>query len=874
MVQTEHLTPLMQQYVVIRQQYADHLLLFQVGDFYELFFEDAKNASSFLGIALTKRGHINGDPIPLCGVPVHALQHYLIKLVRGGFKVAICQQLEEPVPGKVVERGVTQVLTPGTLTDTQLLDEKAASYLCSFFPMNNSWGLLFSELMTAQIFGTVVPAGEHKRLEAEITRFMPDEILLPHTLQGKEFVSYFKKLGYFTSLEHIDQESIEQKREFDGWIHKQFHEKTEHMLVQKYALKSALHSFYSYIRKNNKNAIDQFRTISWYDADDFLVLDAATQRNLELVRNKHDGTKKGTLFDVLDKAVTPMGSRMIQKWITRPLIKQEQIEKRQQIIELFVKQLSLVQQLEGCLKQLGDLERIVGRIALKRAQLNDYLALKYALHVVPQIMQLLQQYDDQFLQTILSYVIDFASLHQLLEASLYEDGQKQWIIKQGFDQELDQLRELIENSNEKLCALELEEQQRTNIGSLKIRFNNVHGYYIEVTKPNMHLVPDYYVHQQTLVNRARFTTAKLQQLQIQINEAQEKISSVEGAIFERVKREVELQVTPLRKLSHALAHLDALFGLASIARDYDWKKPTFNEHRTILINGGRHPVIELTSTAPFISNDTLLDDAQSLWIITGPNMGGKSTYLRQVALNCILAQIGSFVPADKADLAILDRIFTRIGSGDHLLEGKSTFLVEMEETATICTQATPRSLVILDEVGRGTSTFDGLAIAQSVIEYIYKKIGARCLFATHYHELTKLEGQFPGIISYHAASKKTAHGITFLYKIDKGVADGSFGVQVAKLAQLPQEIIDRAQELLKVLSVHEQQLMQQIGGSVRSALDKESVEQAELQQAFNELYQKHKDQEALIAAIKDIDFDDLSPKKAFDLLWGLKHQSL
>lgn len=869
MTQTAHLTPLMQQYMVIRKQYADHLLLFQVGDFYELFFEDAKKASSFLGIALTKRGNINGDPIPLCGVPVHALQHYLIKLVRGGFKVAICEQLEEPTPGKVVERGVTQVLTPGTLTDTQLLDEKAASYLCSFFPMANSWGLLFSELLTAQLFGTVVPAGEHKRLEAEVTRFMPDEILVPHTAQGKEFASYFKKLGYFTSLEHVDDESIEEKREFDGWVHKQFHDKTKHLLVEKYALKSALHSFYSYIRKNNKTAVDQFHAISWYEADDFLILDAATQRNLELVRNRHDGGKKGTLFASLDKAATPMGSRMIQKWITRPLIKREQIEKRQQIIELFVKELSLVQQLEQCLKQLGDIERIVGRIALRRAQLADYLALSYALDVVPQIMQLLQQYNDQLLQAIISYVIDFASLHQLLEASLYADGQKQWIIKKGFDQELDMLRELVENSNEKLLALEQQEQQKTGIGSLKIRFNNVSGYYIEITKPNMHLVPNYYVHQQTLVNRSRFTTSQLQELQTQINEAQEKIGQVESAIFDRVKREVELQVTPLRKLAHALAHLDALFGLARVARDYDWKKPTFNDHRTIALTAGRHPVIEITSTAPFIANDTLLDDGQSLWIITGPNMGGKSTYLRQVALVCILAQMGSFVPADKADIAILDRIFTRIGSGDHLLEGKSTFLVEMEETATICTQATSRSLVILDEVGRGTSTFDGLAIAQSVIEYIYKVIGARCLFATHYHELTKLEGQFPGIISYHAASRKTAHGITFLYKINKGVADGSFGVQVAKLAQLPQEIIDRAQELLKVLSLHEQQLMQQIGGTSMS-IDNAQYQQVELQQAFDELCRKYNDQEALIASIRELDFNDLSPRKALDLLWKFK----
>ncbi len=874
MTDKTHLTPLMQQYMAIREQYPDLLLLFQVGDFYELFFDDAKKASAYLGIALTKRGHINGDPIPLCGVPVHALQHYLIKLVRGGFKVAICEQLTEPIPGKVVERGVTQVLTPGTLTDTQLLDEKAASYLCSFVPMQNSWGLLFSELLTAQLFGTVLPAGEHKRLEAEITRFMPDEILLPHTQGGKNFANYFKKLGYVTSLEHTEHNDIEQKKELDAWVHKEFQDKTKQLLTQQYALKSALHSFYTYMRKNNKQALGQFHAISWYEPDDFLVLDAATQRNLELIHNRHDGSKKGTLFAVLDKAVTSMGSRMIKKWITRPLIKREHILKRQQVIELFVKELSLIQQLSGYLKELGDIERVVGRIALGRAQLPDYLALKQALSVVPEIGQLLKQYNsDLLLQVIMSYLVDFAALHQLLEASLYHDGEKQWLIKQGFEQQLDQLRELVENSNGKLLKLEHREQQKTKISSLKIRFNNVHGYYIEVTKPNLHLVPDYYARQQTLVNRERFTTAELQQLQIEINEAQQKIGAVEKDIFERIKKEVEIKVTPLRKLAHACAHLDALYGLAQAAQDYDWKKPTFNDHRTISITAGRHPVIESVCTDPFIPNDTLLDDNASLWIITGPNMGGKSTYLRQVALNCILAQIGSFIPADKADLAILDRIFTRIGSGDHLVEGKSTFLVEMEETATICTQATDRSLVILDEVGRGTSTFDGLAIAQSVIEYIYKTIGARCLFATHYHELTQLDGQFPGIVSYHAASKKTTHGITFLYKINKGVADGSFGLQVAKLAELPNEVVTRAQEILKLLSVHEQQLAQQTGG-IESASDemlKLRQEYEDLKKLYDQLEKESKVMPAL--ALDDIDFDNLSPKEAFDILWQLKENT-
>ncbi len=864
----------MVQYFTIRDDYPDMLLLFQVGDFYELFFDDAKKAAAYLGIALTKRGNHNGEPIPLCGVPIHALQHYLIKLVRGGFKIAICDQLEQATPGKVVDRGVTQVLTPGTLTDTQLLDAKSASYLCSFFPMQDGWGLLFGEILTAQMFGTVIPADDNRKLEAEIARFMPDEIILPHTTSGKSFLSYFKKLGYFTSLEH-NQNDSEGKKELDGWIAKQLHKNTQRDLSEKYALKSAMHSFYTYLRKNNNQALGQFHAMQCYEADDFLVLDAATQRNLELIKNNHDGSKRGSLFAVLDKAITPMGSRMIKKWITRPLTKIEHINQRYDVVRLFKQHATLGDQLIGHLKEIGDLERVVGRIALRRTQLNDFLALKNALKVLPEITQLLKTYNNDFLlNVIMSYIIDFAALHQLLAASLNDDRDKDWLIKPQFDQNLDHLRGLVDHSNEKLLEFEQREIAQTGIASLKVRYTSVQGYYIEVTKANLHAVPEHYIRHQTLVGKERYVTVELQQLQAEINEAKQNIGKVEKEIFERIKSEVECKVTPLRKLAHALAHLDALFGFSCAASDYDFVCPSFNDHRTIAIDAGRHPVVQTASHNPFIPNDTLLDDTQSLWIITGPNMGGKSTYLRQVAHICIMAQIGSFVPADKADLSLLDRIFTRIGSGDHLIEGKSTFLVEMEETATICTQATERSLVILDEVGRGTSTFDGLAIAQSVIEYIYKKVQARCMFATHYHELTQLERQFPGIASYHAASKKTLNGITFLYKIKRGVADGSFGVQVAKLAELPKEVIERSQELLQLLKIKEEQLAQHIGGrdtgDVTEAYVRLKQEFDSLKSAYDLAQEKNKQLVSFAKTMQEINFDELSPKKAFDLLWQMR----
>jgi len=859
------LTPLMQQFFDIKAQYPGTLLFFQVGDFYELFFDDAKKAAAFLGIALTKRGTHEGKPIPLCGVPLHARDHYLNKLVRGGFKVAICDQLEEAVPGKVVRRGVTQVLTPGMLTDSQLLDEKTASYLFSFFPADKQWGLLFGELMTAQLFATVLPISSEKILESELVRFFPDEILLPHTVRGKKFQNYFKRLGYFTSLGHIDVESSDQLLDVEQWMTKQFHKEQAMQVCKHDALFSALHNFYFYVKKNQESALEQFNALHFYKPDDFLVLDPATQKNLELIKNCQDGSRKNTLCSVLDQAVTAMGSRMIKKWITRPLVKQQAIEQRQDVVKTFVGDVSFSQKVENILKQIGDLERIVGRIALRRGSLLDYLGLKRALAVFPQVKFLLQQADQNviLLQLIFSRLQDFSQLHQLLNAALNDDPSQDWTIKPGFDEKLDHLRELVGNSNRKILQMEQTEQQATKINSLKVRYNKVHGYYIEVTKPNVHLVPERYIRQQTLVGRERYTTPELKQLQAEIVTAQQTIESVEKQLFESVKQAVAQQVSALRKAAHALAHLDALHGLGAVAYDHGYVCPVFHKSRDILISQGRHPVVEQTLNTNFIPNDTQLTDAQSLWIVTGPNMGGKSTYLRQVALICVMAQVGSFVPAQAANLALLDRVFTRIGSGDNLAEGKSTFLVEMEETALICTRATKNSLVILDEVGRGTSTFDGLAIAQAVVEHLYSVVQARCLFATHYHELTALKDLFEGIESFYAASRKTKRGILFLYTMVRGVADGSFGLEVAKLANLPDQLVGRADSILHGLTSGSKSsaILQNGGGSQSDAA---------LMAEIEALRAQVRQQQMRLDLLESIDYEELSPKKAFDLLWKLK----
>ena len=790
------LTPLMRQYYAIKQQYQHALLLFQVGDFYELFFDDAKKASAFLGIALTKRGKVNGDPIPLCGVPVHALDHYISKLIKGGFKVALCDQLEEPKPGKVVERGVTQVFTPGTLTDSKLLDEKSASYLFSFFPTNDQWGLLFAELLTAQLFATVLPADNQRALESELIRFFPDEIIIPNQPHAKDFENLFKKLGYCTTAISDAEHAVSVQQ----WLQNQFTQDMQTSIAAHQSLRLAMHHFYSYIRQTQQTGVEQFKTIHWYAPDDFLILDQATQTNLELLRNTHDGSRKHTLFEVLDGACTPMGSRMIKKWIMRPLVKQQAIMQRQEVIEQWLKNIVAMQQVEQLLADVGDCERVIGRIALRRATVHDFLHLKRVLELVPALCQALAAVPQSHLMSaILASIADFSSLQQLLDASLNTDSQKNYVIKSGFDLDLDYVRELAEHGAQKVMALEAQEQQSTGINSLKIRYNQVHGYYIEVTNTHKDSIPDRYIRQQTLVGRERYMTHELQQLQHEIVRAQSEMALIEKTVFERVKNEVLIQITSLRKLSHALANCDAILGLARVAYQYGYICPAFNEKREITIEQGRHPVVERVIGHGFIPNDTKLADTESTWIITGPNMGGKSTYLRQVALINIMAQIGSFIPAKGANLPILDRIFTRIGAGDNLSQGKSTFLVEMEETAAICSQATAKSLVILDEVGRGTSTFDGLAIAQAVVEYIHAMIKARCLFATHYHELTLLPQSFKGIGSYYAASRKAESGIQFMYKILPGVADGSFGVEVAKLAELPNQIIARAHQILQQL---------------------------------------------------------------------------
>jgi DNA mismatch repair protein MutS len=840
-------TPLMQQYHVIKADYPDALVFFQVGDFFELFFDDAKNAAAFLGIALTKRGKEKGQDIPLCGVPVHALDHYLTKLVKCGFCVVICEQLEPPRPGTIVKRGVTQVLTPGTLTDTKLLDDKSASYVLSFVSVQNKWALLFGELLTAQLYATTFDAGSSKVLEAELARFFPDEILLSDDESGNTFAKVFKKQGYFTS-------TITPSDDMTQWAQKNLQPTIQESINTNKALEKALSTFHAYLKKNNQAALSEFTQLHLYEPDDFMVLDPATQRNLELVKNNQDGGRNNTLFALLDTATTAMGSRTLKKWLVRPLLNKKMIEHRLDAVQLLKSEHTVLQQTQTALRSIGDAERIIGRIALGRGTLHDYLHLQRTLQAAPHIKATLKN-SVALLHTLSNNVGNFQELYIFLCSALNDDSTKDWIIKSGFNEQLDRYRDLVNNSQQSILALEKQEQTATGINSLKIRYNNVQGYYIEITKPNLHLVPERYVRRQTLVAKERYTYPQLQELQHEIMTARGQCDQLEYELFETVKQNVRPHVGQLRKMAHALGQLDAVLALAQCAYERGYVRPQITDTRDIIITDGKHPVIEQKLGSSFIPNDTQLTDRQSLWVVTGPNMGGKSTYLRQVAQLSIMAQCGSFIPAESAQLPLLDRIFTRIGASDNVAEGKSTFLVEMEETAHICQYATQNSLVILDEVGRGTSTFDGLAIAQAVIEYLYTTVKARCLFATHYHELTTLPEQFDGIVSYYATSKKTNDGIVFLHKIKPGVANGSFGLDVAHLAHLPAVVITRAREVV-------QHLAQQSPDHFVPA----SKPNPELEMLRSQIADLQKQ----LSELKSLDFDNLSPKKAFDLLWQFK----
>jgi len=794
------LTPMMEQYFRIKKSLRDTLLFFRLGDFYEMFYEDAKIGSQVLEIALTSR-----QKVPMCGVPHHAVNSYLAKLLRRGYKVAVCEQVEDPRTAKgVVKREVIKVLTPGTAIEVDLESAKENVFIAALSMEESGWGLALIDLASGDLRVTQRDGPERKPLVDELTKAAPKEIVFPEG--GEEDIA---RLLAGTELKSV------LRSPFEAWAFDPAQARQhllDHFKVRSLAgfgvedrplAAAAGGALLSYIKRVRKDSLALVHKISFLHASDRMVLDTATIRNLELTKNLQDGRVENTLLDIIDFTITPMGGRRLRTWLLRPLLDEAEIGRRLDGVEELLGATITRQELRDALKTILDLERLTGKISLSAAHPRDLVALKRSLQSLPRVHALLVSLRSALLGEIRARWDSAEDLAAFLESALLEEPAflltEGGIIKDGFSQELDELRSISRSGKSFISQLEKRERERTGISSLKVRYNKVFGYYIEITKANLAQTPADYIRKQTLVGSERFLTPELKDYEEKVLHAEERIGELEHKLFLEVRDKIALETRRLQQIAADIARLDVLAGLAELASRRKYVRPAVNSGDVIKIKDGRHPVIEVTNEDAFIPNDTHLDrDDEQILIITGPNMGGKSTYLRQVALIVILAQMGSFVPAGEAVIGAVDRIFTRIGAMDFLSVGQSTFMVEMLETANILNNATPRSLILLDEIGRGTSTFDGLSIAWAVAEYLHETEGlrAKTLFATHYHELTELSLTLKRIKNHHVTVKEWKDEIIFLRKIAPGPSDQSYGIHVAKLAGIPRDVVTRAREIL------------------------------------------------------------------------------
>jgi len=905
-------TPLMQQYHAIKSRYPHALLLFRLGDFYELFYEDAMLASRELQITLTSRNREKGQPIPMCGVPYHAADGYVAKLIRAGFKIAICDQMEQPGPGKkIVRREVVRVITPGTATDVAVLDARENNFLAAVakHASGSPVGLAYVDLSTGEFQATEF-SGAHadEDLRDELQLLHPRETLLPRPQQLFETAK--------TSL--LDGTGGVESR-LEDWVFQ--YDYAERILREQFGVAeltgfgldthpqaiAAAGAIIHYLRENathrstghegqhdgaNGNAIASLEALGhldrvrFYEQHDALVLDPVSVRNLELVNPifTEESTRSGptTLLAALDATVTGMAARLLRSWILRPLIDREAVEARLAAVAHLLQQTVVRGEIRKELRGIVDLERLTSRITLGLANPRELLALRKSLSQVPVLKNFVMPPPaggSDLLRRLHDEIDDLADVREILDAAIADEppalATDPGIIRSGFHAELDELRNLSQHSKQIIASMEERERKRTNIASLKIRFNHVFGYYIEISKPNLHLAPNDYERKQTLVNAERFTSPELKEYERKILAADERILEIERQLFLDLRSSIAAKAARLRKTAGAIAQLDVLAAFAKLAADRGYTKPEFTSTGELLIVAGRHPVIEellRQRGERFVPNDLFFEPArQQLLLITGPNMGGKSTYLRQAALIVLMAQIGCYVPARQAKLPIIDRIFTRIGASDNLARGRSTFLVEMSEVAAILNHATPASLVLLDEVGRGTATFDGLSIAWAVVEHLQKHTRARTLFATHYHELTELADLLPGVKNVHVSVKETPNEIIFLRRVEPGSADKSYGIEVARLAGLPRSVIERAREVLKRHEQSEHQLSERL--SPGALADDPSIapvfpngRKAEQEVLFTPL------DRAVLEKLRAADLDHLKPLDALNLLADLKKQ--
>ena len=873
-------TPMMQHYIKTKEEYEDCILFYRLGDFYEMFFEDAETVSRELELTLTGKDCGLTERAPMCGVPFHAADNYINRLVEKGYKVAICEQMEDPRLAKgIVKREVIRVVTPGTNLYTQALDETKNNYIMSVAYISNRFGIAFADVTTGAFMVTEVE--KLRNLLDEIYKFSPAELIC-----NEAFCMSGVDLEELRNRLHLSVSAL------DNWyfdddlcqrtLKDHFHVGTlEGLGLKDYDCATiAAGALLTYLLETQKNSLDHMRKITPYVTDKYMLIDSSTRRNLELTETMREKEKRGSLLWVLDKTKTAMGARMLRSFIEQPLIEEEAINQRLDAVEEINRQEMDREEIREYLGPVYDLERLISRVSYQSANPRDLIAFKTSIGMIPPIRRLLGQFQSEELKKVYEDMDELQDLYQVLDKAIVEDPplamKEGGIIKDGYDQQIDDYRQAKTKGKTWLAELEAEEKEKTGIKNLRIKFNKVFGYYLEVTNSFKDMVPDYYTRKQTLTNAERYITPRLKELEDMILGAEDKLYALEYDRFAEIRNMIAGEVDRIQKTARAIAKLDAYLSMALVASRNQYVRPKINTRGIIDIKDGRHPVVEkMITNDMFIPNDTYLDNGKNrISVITGPNMAGKSTYMRQTALIVLMAQIGSFVPASKANIGIVDRIFTRVGASDDLASGQSTFMVEMTEVANILRNATAKSLLILDEIGRGTSTFDGLSIAWAVIEHISnpKLLGAKTLFATHYHELTELEGKLPGVNNYCIAVKERGDDIVFLRKIVKGGADKSYGIQVAKLAGVPDSVINRAKELVEELvSADITSTVKDIASEGKKSKAKPPVHYDEVDMEQISLFDTVKDDDVL-EELKSIKIDELRPVDALNVLYRLQNK--
>lgn len=871
-------TPMMQHYLKTHEEYKDCILFYRLGDFYEMFFDDAKVVSKELELTLTGKSCGAEERAPMCGIPYHAAETYLTRLVKKGYKVAICEQVEDPKLAKgMVKREVTRVVTPGTTLNAQALDETKNNYIMCIAYIGDHYGISSADITTGDYYVTEVDS-ERKLLD-EVNKYQPTEIICNEAfyISGIDIDDMKNRMGIVIYS-------------LDAWY---FSDETAQMTLKDHFKVRDLEglgladydsgvvaagALLKYLYETQKTTLSNLVAIHPYTTGKFMIIDSSTRRNLELVETLREKQKRGSLLWVLDKTRTAMGARTLRSFVEQPLIERTEIEERYDAIDEFNTNAITREEIREYLNPVYDLERLITRVTYQTASPRDLIAFRNSIHMLPPIKTLMSDFQSPLLKRLYEQLDTLDELYELIERSITEeppltlhDG---GILKEGYNEEVDRLRKAKTDGKSWLADLEAKEREKTGIKNLKIKYNKVFGYYLEVTNSFKDLVPDYFTRKQTLANAERFITPELKELEDVILGAEDKLIVLEYELFREVRQKVADEVVRIQKTAKAVAQIDVFASLATVAEQNNYCRPKLNEKGLIDIKDGRHPVVErMIQNEMFVANDTYLDNGSNrVSIITGPNMAGKSTYMRQSALIVLMAQIGSFVPAKSAKIGIVDRIFTRVGASDDLASGQSTFMVEMSEVANILRNATSNSLLILDEIGRGTSTFDGLSIAWAVVEHISnpRLLGAKTLFATHYHELTELEGKLNSVNNYCIAVKEKGDDIVFLRKIVKGGADKSYGIQVAKLAGVPDNVIERAKEIVEELSNNDiTEIVQNIsaeGGSKRSKpkLDEVDLEQISLLDTM--------DNDTILNELKELDLGQMTPIEAMNKLYELQNK--